>query len=100
MAYLALYKLELLDEFENRRDDWTFADFERRLTEKKTPANYQDAKAIIIAAHKEGNWPKAVKRYMLTNQHVHKHVSSEFNEVFTEVVAMLSEKEKQIWGLA
>ncbi|WP_313201295.1 hypothetical protein [Pseudomonas sp.] len=100
MAHLALYKLDLLDAFENRKDDWTYIDFEKLLTKVRPSANYQDAKGIIIAAHKDGSWPKTVKRYLLSNYRVHQNVSSEFNEVFAAVVATLTEEEKQVWGLS
>ena len=100
MAHLALYKLELLDEFENRPDAWTFADFERRLSQLRPTTNYQDAKGIINAAHKEGGWPKTVKQYLLTNYKVHGNVSSEFNDTFADVVAAMTDKDKQAWGVA
>ena len=60
MPELALYKVKLLDEFEARGDEWTCGHFERRLTEVKPAAYYQDAKGIIIAAYKAGNWPNTV----------------------------------------
>jgi len=100
MAHLALYKLDLLDEFERRTDSWNFGDFERRLAELWPRANYQDAKGIINAAHKEGRWPNTVKRYLLTNYQVHGNVSSEFNHTFADVVAAMSEQEKHDWQVA
>lgn len=47
MAELAKYKTKLLDEFEQRNDDWTFGDFENRLKELKSNSSYHDAKTII-----------------------------------------------------
>jgi hypothetical protein len=100
MAHLALYKLDLLDAFETRRDEWTFVEFEKLLAKVRPSASYQDAKGIIIAAHKDGSWPRTVKRYLLTNYRVHQNVSSELNEVFAAVVDSLTEQEKQYWGLS
>ena len=100
MAHLALYKLELLDEFESRRDTWTYADFEQRLSQLRPTTTYHDAKGIINAAHKEGGWPKTVKQYLLTNYKVHGNVSSEFTDTFADVVAAMTDAEKQAWGVA
>jgi len=99
MPYLALYKLKLLDEFEDRTDPWTFADFEKRLTELWRGATYHDAKGIINAAHKERRWPRVVKRYLLTNYKVFGNVSSELARTFAEVLAAMSEQERAQWGL-
>ena len=99
MAHLALYKLDLLDAFENRRDEWTFIEFEKLLAKVRPSASYQDAKGIIIAAHKDGSWPRTVKRYLLTNYRVFGNVSSELEQTFAEVVAALSAQERAEWGL-
>ncbi|MFF7063075.1 hypothetical protein [Pseudomonas sp. NPDC008258] len=99
MPYMALYKLKLLDEFEDRADPWTFGDFENRLAELWRGASRHDAKGIINMAHKEGRWPRAVKRYLLTNYRVFGNVSSELARTFAEVVVMMSEQERAEWGL-
>lgn len=99
MPNLALYKVKLLDEFEARTDEWTFGDFERRLTEVNRQTNYQDAKGIINAAHRQGRWPMTVKRYLLTNFSVFGNVSGEFNQTFDEVKASLTPQEKEQWKL-
>ncbi|MFJ7004678.1 hypothetical protein [Pseudomonas putida] len=99
MPHMALYKLKLLDEFEDRTDLWSFADFEKRLTELWRGATYHDAKGIINAAHKERRWPRAVKRYLLTNYKVFGNVSSELERTFAEVLAAMSEQERAQWGL-
>ena len=99
MPHMALYKLKLLDEFEDRTDLWSFADFEKRLTELWRGATYHDAKGIINAAHKERRWPRAVKRYLLTNYKVFGNVSSELERTFVEVLAAMSEQERAQWGL-
>ncbi|WP_217906918.1 hypothetical protein [Photobacterium damselae] len=62
---LAQYKQRLLDEFEQRTDNWSFGQFESRLGELKKGTSYYDAKGIIIDAAKLGKWPNTVKRYLL-----------------------------------
>ncbi|HDS0935321.1 MULTISPECIES: hypothetical protein [Pseudomonas] len=99
MPYMALYKLKLLDEFEERIDLWTFADFEKRLIELWRGATYHDAKGIINAAHKERRWPRVVKRYLLSNYKVFGNVSSELERTFAEVLAAMNEQERAEWGL-
>ena len=99
MPYMALYKLKLLDEFEERIDLWTFADFEKRLIELWRGATYHDAKGIINAAHKERRWPRVVKRYLLTNYKVFGNVSSELERAFAEVLVVMNEQERMEWGL-
>lgn len=96
---MAQYKEKLLDEFEARDDEWTFADFERRLGEVKKGANYQDAKGIINSAHVAGKWPKTVKRYLLTNYRAHGNVSCEFDNTFLQVCSSMTESEKEAWGI-
>lgn len=100
MPDLALYKLKLLNEFEAREDEWTFGDFERRLAQVKPATNYQEAKGIINAAHRQGRWPNTVKRYLLTNFKVFGNVSCEFNETFAEVLAALTPQERDYWKVA
>ncbi|MFK0310933.1 hypothetical protein ACIQUF_06755 [Pseudomonas sp. NPDC090233] len=100
MAHLAQYKVQLLEEFERRTDSWSFGDFEQRLSELWPKSSYHDAKGIINAAHNEGQWPKTVKRYLLTNYQVHGNVSSEFNDTFADVVAAMSDQERREWGVA
>lgn len=100
MPELALYKVKLLDEFEARSDDWSYGHFERRLSEVKPTANYQDAKGIIIAAHRANGWPNTVKRYLLSNYKAHGNVSSEMTETFMQVLASLQPHELQAWQLS
>ncbi|MEX5503527.1 hypothetical protein Q1J61_07005 [Pseudomonas putida] len=96
---MALYKLKLLDEFEDRIDLWTFADLEQRLVELWRGATYHDARDIINAAHKERRWPRVVKRYLLTNHKVFGNVSSELERTFAEVLAAMCEHERAQWGV-
>ncbi|MFB4392133.1 MULTISPECIES: hypothetical protein [unclassified Pseudomonas] len=97
MPDLALYKVKLLDEFEARDDQWTFAQFDRRLGEVKPTANYQDAKGILNAAHRAGNWPNTVKRYLLTNFAAFGNVSGELQVAFEQVLQTLTPQERQHW---
>lgn len=99
MAHIALYKLKLLDEFEDRHDDWTYADFERRLEQVRPTPHGQDAKAVIITAHKDGAWPQVVKRFLLTFYHLQGRFSAELRKVFDEVVATMNPFEKSAWGV-
>ncbi|MDF0732095.1 hypothetical protein P0Y43_15370 [Pseudomonas entomophila] len=99
MPDMALYKVKLLDEFEAREDQWTFAQFDRRLSEVKPAANYQDAKGILNAAYQAGSWPNTVKRYLLTNFKVFGNVSGELQAIFDQVVATLTPQERQHWQL-
>ncbi|MDF3197036.1 hypothetical protein [Pseudomonas sp. 1928-m] len=99
MPAMAQYKIKLLNEFECRSDEWSFADFENRLRELRNGASYHDAKGIINGAHREGKWPNTVKRYLATNFKAHGNVSSEFNETFSQVLASMSSSERQSWGI-
>ncbi|WP_336334768.1 hypothetical protein [Pseudomonas putida] len=96
---MALYKLKLLDEFEDRRDLWTFGDFENRLMDLWRAAIRHDAKGIINAAHKERRWPRTVKRYLLSNYQAFGNVGSELEQTFAEVLAAMSAQERAEWGL-
>ena len=96
---IAKYKEKLLNEFEQRTDDWSFGTFEKRSNELKPGTNYQHVKGIIIEAHKLGLWPKTVKRYLLTNYKCLGNVSSEYSSIFSEIYSSLSEKEKEYWGI-
>jgi hypothetical protein len=95
----AQYKEKLLDEFEARTDEWSFSDFETRLSEVKKGTNYQYAKGIINDAHKIGRWSNTVKRYLITNYNVFGNVSGEFNETFSQVLSSMSDSEKESWGI-
>ncbi|WP_192938655.1 hypothetical protein [Pseudomonas putida] len=99
MPHIALYKLKLLDEFEDRHDAWTYADFERRLEQVRPTPQGQDAKAVIVTAHKDGAWPQAVKRFLLTCYHLQGGFSAELNKVFEEVVARMTPLERSAWGV-
>lgn len=93
---IAKYKEKLLDEFEVRTDAWTYADFEKRMCELKPGRNnsYHDAKGIINEAHKQGRWPKTVKRYLCTNFDSFGNVSGELSSTFASVIQSMSQAEK------
>lgn len=95
---LAKYKINLLDEFEQRTDNWSFGDFDSRLSEIKKDSSYHDAKGIIIDAAKNGSWPNTVKRYLCTNYAVFGNVSSELNSTFSPIYSQMSDVEKDSWG--
>ncbi|EPJ48334.1 MAG: hypothetical protein OFPII_06650 [Osedax symbiont Rs1] len=99
MAKLAKYKEKLLNEFESRTDDWSFGDFERRITEIKSGAYYQDAKMAIIEGHRVGSWPNTVQRYLLTNHKAFGSVSIEFHDIFNQICTNLNTEEKKIWDI-
>ncbi|PSV57336.1 hypothetical protein [Photobacterium sp. GB-3] len=96
---LANYRKDLLNEFEQRTDDWHFTDFEQRSSQLKPGTNYQDAKVTIIKAHQLGLWPKTVKRYLLTNYKAFGNVSCEHSSIFSSIYSSLSEDEKKNWGV-
>ncbi|MFN1652018.1 hypothetical protein [Vibrio rotiferianus] len=95
---LAQYKQRLLDEFEQRTDNWSCGQFESRLRELRKDTSYHDAKGIIIDAAKLGKWPNTVKRYLCTNYAAFGNVSSELNSTFSPIYAAMSESEKKSWG--
>ncbi len=99
MPKMAQYKIKLLDEFENRADEWGFGDFERRLQELRKDASYHDAKGIINDAHHQGSWPNVVKRYLSTNFKAFGNVSSELGATFSQVVSTMTSEEKKALGL-
>ncbi|HIF9481729.1 TPA: hypothetical protein ACX6SV_002087 [Photobacterium damselae] len=95
---LAQYKQRLLDEFEQRTDNWNYGQFESRLGELRKGTSYHDAKGIIIDAAKLGKWPNTVKRYLCTNYAVFGNVSSELNSTFSTIYDAMSDSEKKCWG--
>jgi len=99
MAKLAKYKEEILSEFEQKSDEWNFADFEERLKKYKKNASYHDAKSIISEAHNSGLYPKTVKRYILTNYCLYGNVSTELSDVLQDVYKNLTPQEKEYWGI-
>ena len=65
MARLAQYKEKLLNEFEQKTDNWTFGSFEQRLKEIRKNTSYHDAKGIISTAHDLGyNTPRKLNNFL------------------------------------
>ncbi|WP_345977580.1 hypothetical protein [Sulfurimonas sp. HSL3-7] len=99
MPKLAQYKERLLNEFEQRTDEWTYGHFENRLSEIRKNTSYHDAKGIISTAHALGKWPNTVRRYILTNYRSFGNVSSELSNVLNDVYSTLSPQDKKYWGI-
>ncbi|MFI0472669.1 hypothetical protein ACGLWX_08085 [Halomonas sp. HMF6819] len=76
-------KSGVLDKFEKRQDDWSYAEFERALEEAlgDVYGNYQTAKATIIEADRRGIWPKTVKRYVESNFKAFGNLPIELNPI-------------------
>lgn len=66
MGKLSNAKITVLDEFENRSDDWDYGDFEKALKVAmgKRYGGYQKAKMVIVDADKDGQWPHVVEQYV------------------------------------
>mgnify|MGYP001146516132 CR=1 FL=1 len=98
---LSQAKIRTLDRFEARSDDWRFGEFEAILEQEmgKRYANYQDAKMTIIEANKIGNWPKTVKRYILTNYIAFGNCPAEFTDILRGYLENMTSEEKKVWGL-
>jgi len=90
---LAKYKITLLNEFEARNDDWTYADFENRLGELRKGTSYHDAKSTISDAHKEGKWPKTVKRYLISNR----KTMGSWVDIAHNILGSLPEAQREEW---
>lgn len=90
---LAKYKIQLLDEFENKNQPWSYADFERRMTELRKGTTYHDAKGIITDAHKEGKWPKTVKQYIISNR----KSMGNWIDIANNIMKSLPEDERKEW---
>ncbi|WP_244788337.1 hypothetical protein [Cupriavidus pauculus] len=101
MAKLSKTKQSVLNQFESRTDEWSFADFDRVFIAEVggRHTNYQDAKMAISAAHKEGLWPKTVARYILTNYRSFGSTPGELIAAGRDVVASLSAAERAEWKL-
>lgn len=91
---LAEYKIRLLNEFEAKTDDWTFFDFENRLRELRPGTSYHDAKSIITNAHKEGCWPKTVKKYIISNR----KIMGNWIDIAGSIMRSLSKEEQEEWS--
>lgn len=92
MSVFSDYEENLLNEFEQRNDAWSYEDFEQQLKLVKPEIDSQAIKALISKAHQLGRWPKTVKRYVLTNYQLHRNISCEINNVFRGIDSKLTLK--------
>jgi len=101
MGKLSQAKINVLNQFETRIDDWNFGDFEKALEQSmgERYGNYQNAKLTISEADKIGNWPKTVKRYVLTNYSSFGNSPSELVNICSRLVLDMGDEEKETWGI-
>lgn len=99
MSKLSKTKIEVLDQFESRTDEWTFGAFENALEQAMGAryGNYQTAKMTIVEADGEGRWPNTVKRYVLSNYRAFGNSPVELIPIATRLLTGLPEKEKDYW---
>ena len=97
MPKISKTKTAVLDAFEARDDDWTFADFESALHEAMGSryGNYQTAKGAILDAHDVGSWPRTVKRWVLTNHRSFGNLPIEMNGILRDIYPSLTQQEKK-----
>lgn len=96
MPKISKTKTAVLDAFESRSDDWTFADFEESLEKAMGPSygNYQTAKGVILDAHATKRWPRTVKRWILTNHRSFGNLPVEMQQILNDIYPFLTQKEK------
>ncbi len=65
MSKISEAKKRVLDQFEQRQDEWTFGDFDNALQKSMGSRykNYKDSVSTIHLANRQGKWPKTVERY-------------------------------------
>lgn len=99
MKKLSLTKINVLNSFEARTDNWSFELFEKELQNAMgdTYGNYQTAKMTILEANKEGRWPNTVKRYILSNYKKNNNSPGELINIFNQIWSSLTEQEKSYW---
>lgn len=99
MSKISKTKIEVLNQFESRTDEWTYGAFEKALEQAMGAryVNYQSAKMAIVEADSEGRWPNAVKRYVLSNYRAFGNSPVELIPIATRLLAGLTEKEKDYW---
>jgi len=96
MSKISKTKTDVLDQFESRKDDWTFGDFEFALKNAMGVRyeNYQTAKSTITDAFHDGRWPNTVKRYVLSNC---KSFGNSSLIIAKNIFAELTEEERAYW---
>lgn len=99
MSKLSQTKIEVLDQFESKIDEWTFGAFENALKQAMGAryGNYQTAKMVIVDADHEGRWPNTVKRYVLSNYRAFGNSPGELVPIAKRLLAGLTEEEKAYW---
>jgi len=99
MGKLSETKIKVLNTFEARNDEWSFGVFERELQTAmgKSYGNYQTAKATIADADQAGQWPKTVKRYVLSNYRTFGNSPVELVDIRQRLWLGLTEEEKAEW---
>lgn len=99
MSKLSTTKVQVLDQFEARTDEWSFGAFEKALEQTMGAryGNYQTAKSTIAEADHDGRWPNTVKRYVLSNYRAFGNSPAELLNISTRILAGLTEEEKSYW---
>jgi len=99
MSKLSTTKVQVLDQFEARTDEWSFGAFEKALEQAMGGryGNYQTAKSTIAEADHDGRWPNTVKRYVLSNYRAFGNSPAELTSISTRILAGLTEEEKSYW---
>ena len=82
MGKISQTKINVLDQFEARTDEWKFGDFESALEQAmgKNYGNYQTAKMTILEADKDGRWPRTVEQYVRSNFKAFGNLPIELNQ--------------------
>lgn len=99
MSKLSQTKINVLNEFEARTDEWTFGTFEKALEQAmgSSYGNYQTAKTTIKMADDGGKWPKTVERYVLSNYRSMGNSPGELVSICSRLLLALSEEERSKW---
>ncbi|MBX9936090.1 MAG: hypothetical protein K2Y10_05810 [Burkholderiaceae bacterium] len=99
MSKLSQTKINVLNEFEARTDEWSFGVFENELQKAmgKSYGNYQTSKMTIVEADKEGRWPNTVKRYVLSNYRAFGNSPGELVDICNRLWSSLTEQEQCYW---
>ncbi|WP_076607045.1 hypothetical protein [Serpentinimonas barnesii] len=99
MSKLSQTKIQVLDQFEARTDEWSFGVFEKELEQAMGSryGNYQTAKLTIAEADRDGRWPNTVKGYVLSNYRAFGNSPAELVSIASRILASLTEEEKSYW---
>lgn len=99
MSKLSQTKINVLNEFEARVDEWSFGEFEKALQDAmgKNYGNYQTAKMTVMDADKDGRWSNTVKRSVLSNYRAFGSSPVELVDIFNRIWSGLTEQERSYW---